>query len=218
MTVVMLIVLLGLGTWQIRRLHWKQDVIARIALAEASDPIPLPPDPDQYSKVMVEGRLRGDLAVLYGAEVRETSTGPKMGGHMIVPMEREGKPDLLIDRGWVPLAPTAPLDLPAEPVRLTGFVHPPDAAGWFSARDNVAERHFYTLDPAAIAAALRLPDTAPFFLVALGDAPASLWPDPARHLPRPPNNHLAYVVTWYGLAGAQIVIFLIWIRKGSSHE
>ncbi len=217
MTFAMLTVLLSLGTWQIRRLHWKQDIMARIALAEASNPIPLPPEPNQYGKVVVEGRLRGDLAVLYGAEVRETPTGPKMGGHLIVPMEREGKPLLLVDRGWVPLAPTAPLDLPAESVRLTGFVHPPDAAGWFSAHDNVAERHFYTLDPAAIAAALHLPDTSPFILVALGDAPALRWPDPARHLPRPSNNHLAYVVTWYGLAGALIVIFLIWVRKGSTY-
>ena len=218
MTLVMLVVLLGLGTWQVRRLHWKEDVLARIAHAEVNAPVPLPPDPHPFEKVLVAGRLRPELSALYGAEVRETPIGPKMGAHLIVPLERAGAPPLLVDRGWVPLAPNAPLDLPTEPVSLTGFVRPAETAGWYSATDDLAVRHFYTLDPAAIGGALRLVDTAPFVLVVLGTAPASLWPDPARHLPRPANNHLAYVVTWYGLAGTLVVIFLIWARKGSKHE
>lgn len=214
MTIAMLIVLIGLGTWQVQRLHWKRDVIARIAHAEANAPIPLTSDPQPYAKVLAEGRLRGDLTVLFGAEVRETPTGPKMGAHLIVPLERDGAPPLLVDRGWVPLAPTAPLDIPAAPVSLTGFVRPPEEPGWFSAADNVAERHFYTLDPSAIAAALRLKNAEPYVLVALGPKPPSLWPEPAHHLPQPPNNHLSYVITWYGLATALVVIFLVYARKG----
>ena len=214
MTAAMLIVLIGLGTWQVQRLHWKQDVIARIALAEANAPIPLTANPPPYAKVMTEGRLRADLTALVGAEVRETPTGPKMGAHLIVPLERDHAPLLLVDRGWVPLAPTGPLDLPVEAVRLTGFVHPADEPGWFSAADNLAERHFYTLNPTAIAAALRLKAAEPFVLVVLGSKPVALWPEPAHHLPRPPNNHLFYVITWYGLATALVVIFTVYARKG----
>lgn len=218
MTIAMLIVLIGLGTWQVQRLHWKEDILARIAHAEASAPIPLGSNPSPFTKVEAEGRLRGDLTVLFGAEVRETPTGPKMGAHLIEPLEREGAPPLLVDRGWVPLAPNGPLDLPAEPVHLTGFVHPAEAPGWFSATDNQAERHFYTLDPAAIGAALGLKDVEPFVLVVLGPKPATLWPEPARHLPQPPNNHLSYVITWYGLAAALVVIFTIYARKGPQHD
>lgn len=217
-TTAMLIVLVGLGTWQVRRLHWKQDVMARIAIAESNAPVALTANPSPYSKVVAEGRLRADLAVLVGAEVRETRAGPKMGAHLIVPLERANGPPLLVDRGWVPLAPNGPLELPAEPVRLTGFVHPPEERGWFSAADNQAERHFYTLDPAAIAEALRLEKPEPFVLVVLGPKPAALWPEPAQHLPRPPNNHLAYVITWYGLAAALVVIFTIYARKGFKHD
>ncbi len=213
----MLAVLLTLGTWQLQRLHWKEDVLARVGRAEANAPVPLPPSPDPFAKVQVTGRLRADLTALYGAEVRETPAGPKMGAHLIVPLERDGQRPLLVDRGWVPLMPAGPLVLPNTDVNLTGFVRPPEAAAWFSAADNLAERHFYSLDPARIGAALRLTDVAPFVLVVLGDAPPSHWPDPARHLPRPPNNHLAYVVTWYGLAATLVVIFLIWARKGSKH-
>jgi surfeit locus 1 family protein len=218
MTIVMLIVLVGLGTWQVQRLHWKEDILARIARAEASPPVPLAADPSPFTKVETEGRFRSDLTVLYGAEVRETPTGPKMGAHLIEPLQRDGQPTVLVDRGWVPATPTAPLDLPEGTVHVTGFIRPPDERGWFSATDNPAERHFYTLDPAAIGDALRLNAVAPYVLVVLGSAPATLWPDPAQHLPRPPNNHLSYVITWYGLAVALIAVFTIYARKGSKHD
>ena len=54
--------------------------------------------------------------------------------------------------------------------------------------------------------------------LAAGSEPGSIrdhWPDPARHLPRPPNNHLSYAITWYGLAVALLAIFIVWARKGS---
>jgi len=36
-------------------------------------------------------------------------------------------------------------------------------------------------------------------------------------LPRPPNNHLQYALTWYGLAAALVVTFIAWIRKGEDN-
>lgn len=217
MTMAMLVVLIGLGTWQVQRLHWKQDAIARLTHAEANDPTPLTAHPAPYSKVVAQGRLRDDLSVLYGAEVRETPTGPKLGAHTIVPLEREHAPTLLVDLGWVPLLTNTPRERPTDPVNLTGFVHPPEDRGWFSATDNAAERHFYTLDPMAIGAALRLTNIEPYVLVVLGPKSASLWPEPAHRMPRPANNHLAYAITWYGLAVALVAVFLVYARKGNPH-
>ena len=54
---------------------------------------------------------------------------------------------------------------------------------------------------------------APFTLIAMGPAPREGFPDPAKHLPQPPNNHLSYAITWYGLAVALVVIFVLWARK-----
>ena len=47
----------------------------------------------------------------------------------------------------------------------------------------------------------------------LGSVDAGTYPVPAQQLPRPPNNHLSYAITWYGLAVALVVIFGVWIRK-----
>jgi len=163
--------------------------------------------------VQVTGHLRDDLAATYGAEVRDTQAGTELGTQLIVPLERSQGEPILVDRGWVPSRRPQPIAKASGDVTLEGYVRPGDRPGLFSATDNPAGREFYTLDPTAIGAALGLPHVAPFVLVMIGAAPPERYPDPAKHLPRPPNNHLSYAITWYGLAVALVVIFAIWARK-----
>ena len=209
----MLAILLGLGTWQVERLHWKQALLAQLARAEAAPPIPLPANPEPFAKVAVSGHLRDDLSAQYGAEVHDTSSGPQLGAQLIVPLEREAADPILVDRGWVPPTRRQPIALPTGEVTIEGYVRPGEKSGVFSAKDDPAARQFYTLDPTAIGAALGLPQVAPFVLVAMGPAMPERWPAPAQHLPRPPNDHLSYAITWYGLAVSLVVIFVLWARK-----
>ena len=210
---VMFLVLVGLGTWQIQRLYWKRGILAQIAHAEAAAPVPLVGQPSPFTKVAATGRLRADLSAFYGADVRDTRRGPQMGAFLIQPLERPGQPTLLVERGWVPQQRSRPLAQPQGPVTISGYIHPAAHPTMFSAADDPATRTFYTLDPQAIGAALGLHNVAPLVLVALGPRPPDLWPDPARHLPRPPNNHLQYALTWYGLAGVLVVMFVLWSRE-----
>jgi surfeit locus 1 family protein len=228
MTAVMLAVLIGLGIWQVHRLAWKEGILAQIEHSEASPAMPMvgdatsfgltapvaqaPAGPAAYSKVAVTGRFREDLSALYGAEVRATPDGVRMGAQLIVPLIRKDGPALLVDRGWVPLSRMRPIAMPPGDVTVEGYVRPGDRPGPFAARDDVAMRRFYTLDPSAIGAAIGL-KVEPFTLVALGPQPPNLFPDPARHMPRPPNDHLSYAITWFGLAVALAVIFTAWSAK-----
>ena len=216
MAAAMLAVLLGLGTWQVQRLHWKRTVLAQIARAEAAPAVALTAEPEPYAKVQVTGRLRDDLSASYGAEVRDTPAGTQLGTQLIEPLERADGEAILVDRGWVPDKRLRPIARPEGDVTLEGYVRPSETPGLFSATDNPAARLFYTLDAPAIGAALGLHHVAPFILVAVGSAPPERYPDPARHLPRPPNNHLSYAITWYGLAVALVVIFVLWARKALS--
>lgn len=208
-TLIMLGVLIGLGTWQVNRLLWKTRILNDIALAETQPARPLTGAPDPFTKVQVTGRPRPGPTALFGAEVRTTPTGPTLGARLIVVLDRPGDAPVLVDRGWVstgrPPPPTP------DSLTLEAFVHPGNAASLFSAADDLVNRRFYTLDPRVIAIALGVPDAAPFVLVALG--PHGV-PDPARHLPRPPNNHLIYAATWYGFAVTLAIIFILWARKG----
>jgi len=209
----MFAILIGLGTWQIYREHWKEGILARIARAESAPPVPLHGDPTPFTKVAVTGRLRADLSASYGDDVRDTRQGLTMGTFLIQPLERPGQPPLLVDRGWVPQNRTAPIAQPQGDTTVVGYIHAPEKPGMFSAGDDAATRTFYTLDPEKIGASLGLPRVAPFILIAMGPAPPQHWPDPARHLPRPPNNHLNYAITWYSLALTLVVMFVIRARK-----
>lgn len=207
MTLLMLLALLALGTWQVQRLHWKQGILARIAAAEAAPPVPLPAAPGPFQKVRVTGHFLPGLTAFYGVEVREGPGGPAMGRQLVAPLAAEGRV-ILVDRGWVPN--TVNLAPPTGPVTIIGYARPSESPRLLGAADDPARREFFTLNPAAIAASLGLSNVAPFTLVALGPAAGPLVP--AEHLPRPMDNHLSYALTWYGLAVVLAVMFVAWAR------
>ena len=211
MTVIMLALTTGLGIWQVERLHWKTELLREIDAGEAAPAVPLTADPKPFTKVRVMGRLRQDLQALYGVEVRSAQAGPVLGAYVLNPLERPGADPVIVNRGWAPLDRVqsgTPVDATIE-----GYVRAPEKPVRFGAADDPAARRFYALDPGAIAASLGLPRAAPFTLVALGGAPPGTYPEPARALPRPPNNHLSYAITWFGLAASLLVIFAIYARR-----
>ena len=210
---VMFAVLIGLGTWQLARLHWKQGVLQAIATAETSPPVRLPAHPAQFQKVAVAGVLQSARALIYGAEVQDTPAGPRMGGQLIQPLLRRDGPPILIDRGWVPDGLNVPAATPSGTVEVAGYVRSPDRPGLFSPHDDPPGGRVYTLDPVVMAAALGLHEVASFTLVELGRAVSGSYPMPATALPRPPNDHLSYAITWFGLAAVLVVVFGVWARK-----
>ncbi len=207
MTAVMLAMLVALGVWQLHRLQWKLGLLAEIDRAEASAPVPLPAHPLPFTKVSVTGHLRTDLSALYGVDVHDVPGGTAIGAQLIQPLERPGQEPLLVDRGWIREGQTG---IPGGDVTVVGYVRDPATPGAFSPDDDVVGRHFYTLDPAKIGAALGLPQVAPFTLIAMGDGGM---PEPASALPRPPNDHLNYALTWFGLALSLLAVFGAYVRK-----
>jgi len=197
-----LIILLGLGTWQAQRLVWKTDLLAQIAAAEAAPPAPISDPPAPYAKLEAVGRFDHAREALLGVEIRAN----RMGARLMVPFLRDSGPPILVDRGWVPLDRPGEIARPEGEQRITGYVRFGEAAGRFAAQDDVAGRRFYHFDPVAIGSALGLPGMASYSLVLLGQ-PGSL-PEPAQSLPRPRNNHIGYAITWYGLALSLIGVFV----------
>ena len=211
MTIAMLTLTTALGIWQVERLHWKIALLQDIDRGEAAPAVPLSAAPQPFTKVLVTGRLRQDLQVLYGVEVRSAVEGPVLGAYLLNPLERPGADTVIVNRGWAPLtwqSPATPVDATIE-----GYIREPEYPVRFGAADDPAARRFYALDPAAIGASLGLPHAAPFTVVALGTTPPGTYPEPARALPRPPNSHLSYAITWFGLAASLVVIFAIYARR-----
>jgi len=206
-TLAMLAVLLALGTWQVQRLHWKQGLLTDIDRSEAAPAIDLGVDAPSFAKVRVTGRFRAGASGTYGAEGRDLLTGPTMGADVLAVLDRPNGDPILVDRGW---APTGASPVDTGDVTIEGYVRPPEPGGLFTPAADISGRRFYALDPPAIGRALGVEKVAPFTLIAMGP-PGQ--PDPVRRLPRPPNDHLGYAITWYSLAAVLAVIFAVYARK-----
>ena len=88
------------------------------------------------------------------------------------------------------------------------FVTPPNQPG---------QNQWYWRDVAAMAKALNARDPAPLYLMLESPAPGSGEPRPSPLPPNLPNNHLGYAITWFGLAGALVGVYLAMLfRKRQS--
>ena len=206
LSLFMFVVLMSLGFWQVARLHWKEGLLADIAAATANPPIPLGASPRAFTKVFVTGRWDPAHAALYGTDVRND----KLGAFMIEPLLRADGPPILVDRGFVPDG-AGKLQDPIGSVTVVGYIREPEYLHWWGIKDDLAERHFYTLNPQVIAAELGFPAPQSYTLVAMGNA--TTYPEPAHAFPDLPNNHLSYTITWFSLALVNVVIFLLSSRK-----
>lgn len=208
-TAIAFSILISLGIWQLHRLHWKQGLLAQIAQAEQAPPVPLAgAAPVLFERVEATGTWQTGPVALYGAEVRENH----MGAQLVELLNRPGWPPLVTVLGWVP-TDAGPVTTVSGAARVTGYVRLPESGNFLSAPDDVAGRHFYSLNPGAIAKALGVATAAPFTLMALGPSKPGIYPQPADTLPQPANNHLQYAFTWFGLAAALLGVLLSWLLK-----
>lgn len=205
-----LAMLCGLGAWQLHRRAWKAEILAAIDRAEAAPPVPLLGEAPPFARVVARGRFLPAVA-FYGAKVMPSAAGvPRMGADLIQLLEPDDGKPVVVDRGFVtlPYAGT-PASGPAE---VVGYLRPAEHPGLFSAGDEPGRRRYFTLDPVTLGAALGGAVPAPFTLVALGKG-GGAEPVPAVALPRPPNDHLSYALTWFGLAVSLVAVYLPWRRK-----
>lgn len=208
--------LVALGVWQVQRLTWKRDLIARIEGRVHAPPAPLPSDwssadraRDEYRRVTLSGHLLNDRATLVQAA---TVRG---GGFWVMTPLATGKGTVLINRGFIP-GRTAAYAKPESRVQVTGLLRMTEPGGGFlRSNDAIADR-WYSRDVTAIAHARALPlPVAPWFVDAVQSGGSDALPVGGLTVIRFPNNHLVYAITWFALAAmvAGAYIFVMRAQK-----
>ncbi|MFC6688075.1 SURF1 family protein [Jhaorihella thermophila] len=189
-----LAVLVSLGNWQVRRLHWKEGILAEIEARIAADPVPLPTDPDperdKFLAVTVTGRMEpGEVRVL--VSTRDSGAGYRI----IAPFVMQDGRRILIDRGYVPaMDKNTPRAL--GPMTVIGNLHWPDEIDGFTPEPDREANIWFARDVPALAAEL---GTEPVLVIARSKNDPRVTPLPVDTAGIP-NDHLQYAVTWYGLA------------------
>lgn len=197
----------GLGIWQIQRLGWKRDLIARVEARIHAAPVAVPPQAEwstldiraaEYRRVQVHGTFLHDRETLVDAL---TELGP--GAWILTPL-RTAEGLILINRGFVPPGQRDPAtraagQVPGE-VTITGLLRAPESDGRILRPNKPAANRWFSRDVIAVARARQLGPVAPFFIDA--DAASSPPDGPTGGLTvvRFRNAHLVYAATWFGLA------------------
>lgn len=219
-----LVVLIGLGYWQVERLHWKEALIERVNSKIAAPPVPLlsllpvdparplTPDALEYRPVRVTGRFRHKAELFYYATLKGEA-----GFHVYTPLEIEGAEPkiILVNRGFIPAdkkdPATRPQTIPSGTVAITGLLRWPDQKKpnrFMPDNDQKANIYFWRDLSAMIAQTQAEPaNVLPYFLYADKTA-ADVLPVGGVTIIDFPNSHLGYAITWFGLALTLIGVYL----------
>ncbi len=216
---VALVILLGLGTWQVERLAWKTDLISRIEAGLATEPVDLPASIDKpadwdYVRVRVTGRFLHDRESYIGPRLYPRPDGrQEQGVHVLTPLVRDdGAGTVLIDRGWVPLdrrdAATRSEGQVAGSVAIAAIARVPQDRVFMQPDNDSTSRTFFWLDMPALARIAGADRLAPVVLQADASANPGGLPLGGRTIVTLKNDHLSYALTWYGLALTLVGVFV----------
>ncbi len=224
-----LVVLCGLGFWQLQRLGDKNAFIARLSMQKTATPAPLPA-PASWASLDLDAadltrvKLSGTWLPQSTATVRVVMPDPepnqrRLGGfgrYLITPVRLDNDAIVLVNRGFAPEALHAALPAPTGRVELAGILRKPEVPNTFTPPPDLARRDFHMRDANIISAALNL-KAAPFMVEAERGADALTAPvgtDITELIARIPNNHLQYAFTWFGLAATLAGVFIAFVRAG----
>jgi len=215
-TGIALVLLCGLGTWQVQRLQWKERLITEAEVAAKAPPQPLSAvlaaaDPEFRKAVLI---CPGLGSAPY-AELQTVQQG-QVGVRLVSACRPQGaQATFLVDRGFVAdtvsaRPPVAASQAPRQIVVELRHTSPP---GPMAAPSSGL--HFYARDTVAMARALGVVGpVAPETLYALESSNPE-WT--ALQPSAPPaafsNNHLGYALTWFGLALALAGTYVALLRR-----
>ena len=216
----------GLGVWQLRRLAWKETVLAQISTRHDAAPSPLPvqkdwvninPDDYDYRHVIFRGVFdHAKESFLFRASATGV-TGDGPGFEIFTPLRLADGGIVIVNRGFAPAELKEPAKRAAGQiageVTINGLMRRPETRNSFTPADEPNNNLWFTRDPAALAAHLGLHDVAPFSIDADATPNPGGWPKGAATVIKIPNNHLSYALTWFALAATLAAVTAVFIAK-----
>lgn len=202
-----------LGTWQLQRLQWKTDLLAKIEQIQAAPTLGTLPEnlsenfsELQYRKVALTGTFKYENVLhLIG---RQQGNFP--GYFMLTPfvLEDDGR-IILVNRGF------SPVDKESKPAgiqTIEGVIRPAREKRFF-APENIAAKNvwFYENIP-AMSAATGL-NLSPIIVEQVGQTARGEFPILGDGKINLKNDHLGYAITWFMTAIIGLIMFGFYYKK-----
>ncbi len=229
-TLAMVALFIGLGVWQLQRRVEKHVLIAALDQRLAAAPVPLPPaaewsklnaKDDEFRRVSFTATYETRLdAMVYssGSAIRSDISGP--GTWAFIPARLQSGETLAINAGFVPNTmqdrdvqdrAVAKL-ITGNPVAMTGYIRFPKTGGMFTPNADHAKRLWFARDHLAMAQAFGWDKVAPFYIDLETPVPPNGLPKPGPLQVQLRDDHMQYAITWFTLAAAVVIAFVVWMR------
>jgi surfeit locus 1 family protein len=235
---LVLAALIALGTWQVQRLAWKEALIERVNTQLQGKPRPVVDVLQEasgsdsgidYRPVTVSGQYVPDRVFFEFTTYKGQSGWNIFNLLRLDDQSHSGSAEFtLINRGFIPYesksmwSEIAPL--PQDIQSISGLLRSPPGKkpGRFMPDNNLSENIYYWRDLASMTLMAKLApnQVSPWYV----DAGIPGQPDLDKQYPIQgttivsfSNNHLQYVVTWYGLALALLGVggYFLYARRGT---
>ena len=195
-----------LGTWQLYRLQWKQDLISQISEGLKSTPIKYSLNINKnYQKVFLTGKYDFESQIyLYSLNDKG-----QPGFDVITPFETISKENVLVNRGWIQKEFKNSFDINAPSKNITGMLRQVKRKNLFTPDNDIIENIWFSINLEDVQKTTDKKFNK--FIVYLEDQNINR-PKPKKITVDVPNNHLKYAITWYSIS-ISILFYYLYFRK-----
>lgn len=211
-------VLVGLGSWQLQRLKWKNTLMAQYERGQIESPLALNDiasgqfSEHAYRRVTFTGTYLHDKEVHLGGRRWHGKTGYQL----LTPMRMEDGRIFLVNRGWIPFElkeQEKRTDSLVEEASHMAVLRIPKAGGVFTPENHPEKNFWFTVDFPAIEKFTGITSEPVMLEVIEAKPDINLFPITSDGKRVFRNDHLGYAITWYLLALAALIMFVIRIRR-----
>ncbi len=201
-----ILVFIGLGTWQIIRLNWKNNLILEIENSLKNPPVELSQSKkENFLKIKTAGSIDFDKQI-YLYNLNESGAP---GFEVINPIVI-GNENYLINRGWIPFEKKGTQEINVfDQKNIIGTLKMQGRKNIFKPDNDLVENYWFSLNRDDV-----LKFTGKNFSKYI------IYLDGNYQFPRPKkitanisNNHKKYAMTWFSLAISILLLYLYFRKK-----
>jgi surfeit locus 1 family protein len=201
-----ILVFIGLGSWQIARLNWKNNLILEIENSLKDPPVELAQsNKENYLKIKTSGSIDFDKQIyLYNLNDKGAP-----GFEVINPILIDNK-NYLINRGWIPFEKKGSKEINFfDENNIVGTLKLQGKKNIFKPNNDIEENYWFSLDRDDI---LKFTEKEfSEYLIYLGGNYEL--PKPKKITANISNNHKKYAITWFSLAISILLLYLYFRKK-----
>jgi len=200
-------IFIALGTWQIVRLNWKNELLNKIDVSLKKEPVDLMTNvPEDYLKIKTSGVIDFDKQIYLYSLNEKGSPGFNVVNPIII-----NNKNFLLNRGWIPFNKKNTKEINIfDHKTILGTLKKQTKASRFKPVNDVKDNYWFTLDRNDV-----------FKYTNKNFSPFIIYLNNNLELPKPriitvniPNSHKKYAITWFSLA-LSIFLFYLYVRKNT---